>query len=57
MSKNTHSFGATFPIRKRLELEGYYERENTAGGDPPHVNGIGMTYPSTYAGARFSGAP
>jgi hypothetical protein len=42
-SKNTYSFGATFPIRKRLDLEGYYERENTTGGDPPHVNGIGMT--------------
>jgi len=42
-SKNTYSFGAVFPIRKRLDLEGYYERENTTGGDPPHVNGIGMT--------------
>jgi hypothetical protein len=42
-SKNTYSFGATLPIRKRLELEGYYERENTTGGDPPHVNGIGIT--------------
>jgi hypothetical protein len=41
--KNTYSFGATFPIRKRLELEGYYERENTTGGSPPHVNGIGTT--------------
>jgi hypothetical protein len=42
-SKNTYSFGATFPVRKRFELEGYYERENTTGGVPPHVNGIGMT--------------
>lgn len=42
-SKNTYSFGATFPIRKRIEIEGYYERENTTGGDPPHLNGIGMT--------------
>lgn len=42
-SKNTYSFGAVFPIRKRLDLEGYYERENTTGGDPPHLNGIGMT--------------
>jgi len=42
-SKNTYSFGATFPVRKRFELEGYYERENTTGGAPPHVNGIGMT--------------
>jgi hypothetical protein len=41
--KNTYSFGATFPIRKRFELEGYYERENTTGGSPPHVNGIGIT--------------
>jgi hypothetical protein len=41
--KNTYSFGATFPIRKRFELEGYYERENTTGGSPPHVNGIGTT--------------
>jgi hypothetical protein len=42
-SKNTYSFGAAFPIRKRLELEVYYERENTTGGSPPHVNGIGTT--------------
>jgi hypothetical protein len=42
-SKNTYSFGATFPIRKRLELEGYYERINTTGGVPAHVNGIGTT--------------
>jgi Protein of unknown function (DUF2490) len=42
-SKNTYSFGAYFPIRKRFELEGYYERENTTGGSPPHVNGIGTT--------------
>jgi hypothetical protein len=42
-SKNAYSFGAIFPIRKRLELEGYYERDNTTGGDPPHINGIGMT--------------
>jgi len=42
-SKNTYSFGATFPIRKRLELESYYERENTTRGDPPHVNGFGTT--------------
>lgn len=41
--KNTYSFGATFPIRKRFELEGYYERENTTGGSPPHINGIGAT--------------
>jgi hypothetical protein len=41
--KNTYSFGATFPIRKRFELEGYYEHENTTGGSPPHVNGIGTT--------------
>jgi hypothetical protein len=42
-NKNTYSLGATFPIRKRFELEGYYERENTTGGIPPHVNGIGTT--------------
>ena len=42
-SKNTYSFGASFPVRQRFELEGYYERENTTGGAPPHVNGIGMT--------------
>jgi hypothetical protein len=42
-SKNTYSFGAAFPIRKRLELEVYYERENTTGGSPPNVNGIGTT--------------
>ena len=41
--KNTYSFGATFPIGKRFDLEGYYERENTTGGSPPHVNGIGTT--------------
>jgi hypothetical protein len=43
LSKNTYSFGAYFPIRKRMELEGYYERENTTGGSPPHVNGVGTT--------------
>ena len=42
-SKKTYSFGAAFPIRKRLELEVYYERENTTGGSPPHVNGIATT--------------
>jgi hypothetical protein len=42
-SKNTYSFGAAFPIRKRLELEGYYERDNTTGGSPPHENVIGTT--------------
>ena len=42
-SQNTYSFGAYFPIRKRFELEGYFERENTTGGSPPHVNGIGTT--------------
>lgn len=43
LSKNTYSFGAYFPIRKRFELEGYFERENTTGGSPPYVNGIGTT--------------
>lgn len=42
-TKNTYSFGSIFPVRKRFELEGYYERENTTGGSPPHVNGIGAT--------------
>jgi hypothetical protein len=42
-SKNTYSFGAVFPIRKRLDLEGYYERDNTTGGSPPHENVIGTT--------------
>ena len=42
-SRNRYSFGASFPIRKRFEFEGYYERENTTGGSPPHVNGIGTT--------------
>jgi len=40
---DTYSFGATLPVRKRFELEGYYERENTTGSAPPHVNGIGTT--------------
>lgn len=48
-SKNTYSFGAYFPIRKRFDLEGYYERENTTGGSPPHLNGIGATL-SVYFG-------
>lgn len=42
-TRNTYSFGSIFPVRKRFELEGYYERENTTGGSPPHVNGIGAT--------------
>jgi hypothetical protein len=42
-SKNTYSFGAVLPIRKRLDLEGYYERDNTTGGSPPHENVIGTT--------------
>jgi hypothetical protein len=42
-SKNTYSFGAVFPIRKRLDLEAYYERDNTTGGSPPHENVIGTT--------------
>jgi hypothetical protein len=42
-SKNTYAFGAVFPIRKRLELEGYYERDNTTGGSPPRENVIGTT--------------
>jgi Protein of unknown function (DUF2490) len=39
----TYSVGSTFPIHKRFELEGYYERQNTTGGSPPHVNEIGTT--------------
>ena len=42
-TRNTYSFGSIFPVRKRFDLEGYYERENTTGGAPPHVNGIGAT--------------
>jgi hypothetical protein len=42
-NKNTYSFGAFVPIRKRFELETYYERENTTAGDPRHINGIGTT--------------
>lgn len=42
-TKNTYSFGSIFPVRKRFELEGFYERENTTGGSPPHVNAIGAT--------------
>jgi len=42
--KNTYSAGSSFPIRKRFELEGYYEHENTTGGSPPHINGIGTTF-------------
>lgn len=41
--ENTYSFGATFPVKKRFELQGYYERENATHGSPPHVNGIGVT--------------
>jgi hypothetical protein len=42
--KNTYSAGASFPIRQRFELESYYEHENTTGGSPPHINGIGTTF-------------
>jgi hypothetical protein len=41
--ENTYSFGVTIPIRKRFQLEGYYERRNITAGSPPHVNGIGVT--------------
>ena len=42
-SKNTYSFGVVLPIRKRLDLEGYYERDSTTGASPPHENVIGTT--------------
>ncbi len=42
-NENTYSIGSVFPIRKRFELEGYYEHDNVTGGSPPHVNVIGGT--------------
>lgn len=42
-SRTAETIGATFPLRKRLELEPYYEHQNETGSAPNRqVNAIGF---------------
>jgi hypothetical protein len=42
-SELTYSFGGYIPIRERIELEPYYERQQLFGSKPSHVNAVGIT--------------
>jgi hypothetical protein len=42
-NKNSYAFGVIFPVRKRAELEPYYERSNDSRSSIRHVNAIGLT--------------
>ena len=42
-AKNYYSFGAVFPIRKRLEVEPNFEHDNISRSSPAHVNAVGVT--------------
>jgi Protein of unknown function (DUF2490) len=42
-SELTYSFGGFIPIRKRVEVEPYYERQELYGSKPSHVNAVGIT--------------
>jgi hypothetical protein len=39
----TYSFGGFIPIRERIEVELYYERQAFYGSKPSHVNAVGIT--------------
>jgi hypothetical protein len=42
-SELTYSFGGFIPIRKRIEIEPYYEGQELYGSNPSHVNAVGIT--------------
>jgi hypothetical protein len=42
-SELTYSFGGFIPIRKRVEIEPYYEGQDFYGSTPSHVNAVGIT--------------
>jgi hypothetical protein len=42
-SEWTYSFGGFIPIRERIEVEPYYERQDLYGSKPSHVNAFGIT--------------
>ncbi len=42
-SEWTYSFGGFIPIRERIEIEPYYERQDLHGSNPSHVNAFGIT--------------
>ena len=42
-TRNSYEFGLTFPVRRRIELAPYYQRENDSRSSPPHTNIVGLT--------------
>jgi hypothetical protein len=42
-SELTYSFGSFIPIRKHIEVEPYYERQELYGSKSSHVNAVGIT--------------
>jgi hypothetical protein len=42
-TRNSYEFGVTFPVRRRIELAPYYQRENDSRSSPPHTNIVGLT--------------
>jgi hypothetical protein len=42
-SELTYSFGGFIPIRERIEVEPYYERQDLYGSKSFHVNAVGVT--------------
>jgi len=42
-NKNTYEFGATFPVRRRLDLKPYYAHSNDSRSSIPHINAAGLT--------------
>lgn len=41
-NKSTYSFGADIPIKKRFQLEPYFERDIDVGSTPDRVNAVGL---------------
>jgi hypothetical protein len=42
-SEFTYSAGAFIPIRERIEVEPYYQGQNSHGSEPSHVNAVRIT--------------
>jgi hypothetical protein len=43
-SKNSYSLGVEIPLRRRMQVESYFEHDNQSRTSPQHVNGVGLKF-------------
>lgn len=43
-SKNSYSLGLEIPLRRRMQVESYFEHDNQSRTSPQHVNAVGLKF-------------